>query len=150
MDVIFDIDGVLADASTRVDQFIRPPRLAGLPIDWDAFFGGMGSDAPVQPMIVLARGLFAYGCRLFLVTGRPEEYRDVTIEWLTEYGVSYTQLIMRPAGNQIDDDRWKVSIVEDLREAGHNPVIAVDDRARINRAYRKAGLITLACNEEDF
>jgi hypothetical protein len=76
--LLVDIDGVLFENGSRVTE----PR-------W-----GLG-QRPITANLEALRGLMAKGkTRLYLMTARPEAYRDVTERQLREAGLSWSALIM--------------------------------------------------------
>ena len=64
--VVFDIDGVLADASGRQHH------LAGLRRDWDAFFAECGED-PIIPQVARLLELVSPERVVILLTARQQE-----------------------------------------------------------------------------
>ena len=73
--VVFDIDGVLADASGRQHH------LAGLRRDWDAFFAECGED-PIIPEVARLLELLSDDLVVVLLTARPARVRAQTLAWL--------------------------------------------------------------------
>lgn len=86
--VVFDIDGVLADASHRQHFVAQRPK------DWDSFFAAVGDD----PVIEQGRArLLAMGIdhEVVLVSGRPESTRAATVAWLERHGMGRPALVLR-------------------------------------------------------
>ncbi len=133
--IIIDIDGTLANCHHRLHH---------LP-NWDAFFGAMENDQPIWPVIELAVAYFSSGWPIILCSGRPEQYRRVTEDWLSRYDVPYSVLYMRPTGDHRPDTQVKRDILSMIRNNNiYNPVLAVDDRPCIVKMWREEGLICLA------
>jgi predicted secreted acid phosphatase len=86
--VIFDIDGTLADVSERVHHLEKKPK------DWDAFFQGIPQDKAIRSMVRLCNILHESGLKILLCSGRSEQYRPETVEWLAQQGVEYHELIL--------------------------------------------------------
>jgi phosphoglycolate phosphatase-like HAD superfamily hydrolase len=118
--VVFDIDGVLADVRHRLRFVERRPK------DWDAFFEAMDDDLPLGTGITLAQERAAEGHRIVYLTGRNEDYRVLTRDWLARHGAPEGRLIMRrsddrrparvfkPAAlRRIARDATVVSVVDD-------------------------------------
>ncbi|MGE0723209.1 MAG: polynucleotide kinase [Alphaproteobacteria bacterium] len=148
MDVIFDIDGTLADVSHRVHHLRGPGRK-----DWPAFFAGMADDLPRTQIVTLARMLDAAGARLILCSGRYESHRRTTRDWLVRHAGDWLAgrpLYLRADGDQRADDVVKIELLQCMRLDGFDPVMAIDDRDRVVRAWRRAGLVCLQCAEGDF
>lgn len=135
MDIIFDIDGVLADCSHRL-PFIKNGQK-----DWNAFYSPeeMMKDEPIEAGIDLFRSLDARDdMALWLVTGRPERTRDATAKWLKKYDincVSYIPLLMRDDGDHRPAHMIKREHVE-LTKAK----LAIDDDLKNCRMYVELGV----------
>lgn len=134
--IIIDLDGTLASSEWRVHH------LRGGRKDWDAFFAGMGSDAPVPWVVELLRADHGGAARL-IVTGRPEDYRSVCEQWLRTNGLPYDRLLMRPAGDRRPDTVVKREIHEREIEPDYDVVLVVDDRPGVVEMWRSLGLHTI-------
>lgn len=128
---IVDIDGTIADCEHRMEHIKKEPR------DWDSFYEGVLGDSPHPDMIALVNALSDKYC-LILLTGRREETREETEQWLALHEVEYHALIMRPKGHREDDTTWKIGIGK-LFGLG-NIAFVLEDRNRIVEAWRKAGV----------
>jgi hypothetical protein len=118
--VIFDIDGVLADASGRQHH------LAGLRRDWDAFFAACGED-PIIPEVARLLELLAPELVVVLLTARPAGVRAQTLAWLASHGLGYDLLIMREAGDRRPARGFKRVETLGLRTYGFEVRLAVED-----------------------
>jgi phosphoglycolate phosphatase-like HAD superfamily hydrolase len=118
--VIFDIDGVLADASGRQHH------LAGLRRDWDAFFAECGED-PIIPEVARLLELLTPGLVVVLLTARPARVRVQTLAWLTSHGLGYDLLIMRAVGDRRPARDFKRIETLQLRTYGFEVRLAVED-----------------------
>ena len=132
-DVIFDIDGTIADITHR-RQFI-----AAKPKNWRAFFHAMDKDVPIVPMLKLIRSMSS-AINIIWCTGRPEEYRQVTLDWLNSHYLQTNYLYMRPNKDNRADYIVKEEALEQMRLDGFNPVMAFEDRKRNCEMFRKNGL----------
>ena len=91
-------------------------------------------------MVKLARTLAIMHPVVF-VTGRPEEYRAPTLAWLAKHVLDdFDSLYMRAAGDHRDDGIVKVELMNLVREAGYEVLLAFEDRTRVVEAYRAAGI----------
>ena len=143
---IFDIDGTLADGSHRIHHIQRSD---GQPRDWDSYFAAMGDDAPIVPVQRLVNALdLCY--TIVYVSGRPEEYRRQTEAWLAKHRMPHGNLYMRPIGDRRDDDIIKIEILAQLKQEGYLPIMVFDDRNRVVKAWRAAGLCCAQVAEGDF
>jgi phosphoglycolate phosphatase-like HAD superfamily hydrolase len=91
--VVFDLDGVLADAAGR-QHFIDGSGRR----DWDAFFEACGDDPLIEDVAQLL-GLLDPGLVIVLLTGRPVVVRDNTIGWLEHHQLRWDLLVMRSFGD---------------------------------------------------
>lgn len=138
--VLFDIDGTLANIDHRrhlVEN--EPPK-------WFEFFDLMGSDSVNEPVAGLYRELWMserYQC--VLVTGRPEQYRAVTEQWLIWNEIPFGRLIMRAEKDNRKDHLIKQEILSDLISQGETIAFVVDDRQSVVDMWRRNGVTCLQC-----
>ena len=145
MDIISDIDGTVADASHRLD-FIRTK-----PKNWKAFFQAQIHDKVFLDIQFLLHSLKNSGCRIIMVTGRPELYREDTIEWLSNNNLSiYDKLYMRPHNDFREDDIIKEKILVKMLEEGYNPKLVLEDRDRVVAMWRRNGIRCLQVQDGNF
>jgi hypothetical protein len=141
---IFEIDGTLADCSHRL-HFIHPRPAK----DWRAFFAACLDDAPIPHVVELVRKLIGQE-RVLLVSGRSDECRADTIEWLFRNQVPYDKLYMRKAGDHRDDDTLKSEILDQILAEGFEPIMAFDDRDRVVKMWRSRGVPCAQVAEGNF
>lgn len=142
--VIFDIDGTLADISHRRHLLQQNPH------NWKAFFDEMGGDKPNPPIVNLYRLIWNssdYQC--VIVTGRPEQYRKVTEQWLAWNEIPFQKLMMRPKSDQRPDHSVKQEFLDELQSAGMKIEFVVDDRKSVVDMWRRNGLTCLQCDDFD-
>jgi putative acid phosphatase of HAD superfamily subfamily IIIB len=140
--VIFDIDGTLADISKRRHHIEKKPK------NWDAFFRGMSQDKAIHSIVRLCNILYESGLKILLCSGRSEEHRSETVQWLEENGVNYHELIL-----QRDDDRRSDVIVKREMLAGLDRskiLFVVEDRSGVVEMWRSEGLVCLQCAPGEF
>ena len=130
---IFDLDGTLADDSHRWHYVERSN-------DWDSYYAACSADKPIEHVIAIARSLLEAGYKLAIVTGRSEQIRRETEQWLLAHGVLYDVLIMRKQGDRRLNSELKVSALHELRSRGYLPLMAFDDLEPAVQAWRAAGL----------
>jgi uncharacterized HAD superfamily protein len=129
--VCVDIDGVLADATHR--QYLLDYH------DWDSFFMAVGEDGLLEPQAAMLR-LVGADHVIALVTSRPQWIADRTTNWLMRHDIRWDVLIMRSNGDYRQAPAVKASAVEQLRDAGFDPVLAFDDDVRNVAAYDRSGV----------
>jgi len=116
--VIFDLDGVLSDASPR------QVHLVGGAADWDSFFAAGIHDEPLTSGVALARVM---AVPIVVVSARPAFVHADTVEWLKANGVPFDLVITRPAVDHRASSEFKSAELEALRAAGYNIKLAIDD-----------------------
>lgn len=137
--VIFDLDGCLCHC-------IPQSRF-----DWDNYdecARAMWANKPNIPIINLAN-LVARGCRLIIVTGRPERYRAVTETYLDTYMIPRNELIMRPDDSILSDANVKRDILRVLR-IKYDIWFTVEDRDSVVKMWREEGLLCFQCAEGNY
>ncbi len=140
--VIFDIDGTISDTAHR-SHFLTGPKK-----DWDAFYAAMADDATRGPVVDLLRAV-AHVFPVILCTGRPSNYRDVTIKWLNAHAIPFRELYMRAEGDHRDDTIVKREMLQTIRVV-FEPIFVVDDRSKVVAMWRSEGLVCFQCASGDF
>lgn len=130
---IFDMDGVLSDATGR-QHFLTWPRR-----DWDAFFAAAGSDAVFADTVTML-GLLSATLQIVVLTARPISIRPDTTDWLARHEVPYDLLVMRPDVDRRASAAYKKSAVDELRTSGFVPRIAFEDDVRNVEMLRAQGV----------
>lgn len=132
--IICDLDGTLCDVEHR--------RHFTAEKNWPAFYANLEFDKPrvfVMRMLEVLRDEYD----IFFVSGRPEEYRGKTIEWLDKYGIyTYVGLYMRPNRDNRPDTEIKKEILN-THLKGRKIVLAIDDRPSVIRMWRNEGIDVL-------
>src|SRR5487761_2281448 len=118
--VVFDIDGVLSDATSRQHFIDRGRR------DWTAFFEACGDD-PVIEEIARLLELLDSSLAVVLLTGRPLRVQPQTLAWLHRYGLRWDLLVMRERGDCTQVTGFKQRTVVDLRAHGFDLRLAFED-----------------------
>lgn len=143
--ILFDIDGTLA----LIDH--RRHHLDGERPDWRAFNALMGDDTPNPAVVALYKTLWETGLyELILVSGRGEESRALTENWLFWNEIPFETLLMRPKKDFRSDVEVKLEILNTLRNQGKVILFAVDDRQSVVDMWRANGVTCLQCAPGDF
>jgi len=129
--VIFDIDGVLADAAGR-QHFLDWG-------DWRSFFDAVGAD-PVINEIERLLELLDSSLLIVLVTGRPRRIQDQTLAWLERFAIRWDLLVMREHGDYSGVDSFKRDVLRDLRDRGFDVQLALDDDPKNHAMYVSEGV----------
>lgn len=170
--IIVDIDGTLANIAHRRHYVASKPK------NWKAFNAAMHLDTLNEDVAWLVRRLWIseesnnlgnydpYN-RIILASGRGEESRQVTTDWLANYGIlpevtdpnyvyptyplfTYERLYMRPAGDNRSDVIVKYEILQQMKKDGYSPYMAIDDRDGVVAMWRENGLRCLQVAKGDF
>jgi phosphoglycolate phosphatase-like HAD superfamily hydrolase len=129
--VIFDIDGVLADAAGRQHYLDWG--------DWRSFFDACGDD-PVIDEIERLLELLDSSLLIILLTGRPRRVQPHTRAWLERYSIRWDLLIMREYGDYSGVDEFKRESLRHLRAAGFDIQLALDDDPKNHAMYVSEGV----------
>ena len=136
---VFDIDGTIADISHRLHLIDHRDYNATTPKQWDEFFARMVDDKPIEHMRVLVDTL-SLTYPVLLCTGRGEENREQTVEWLKRHRFNFFELFMRPAGDFRQDDVVKSELLDRMLAEGYAPMLVFEDRARVVKMWRSRGI----------
>ena len=121
--VVFDMDGVLSDASRRQHYLDRPFR------DWEAFFQACGDDELINEVARLL-DVLDDDLSVVLLTARPIRVQPQTLAWLRRYELRWDLLIMRDYGDYGASRDFKRASVHELRRFGFDLLLAFEDDAR--------------------
>lgn len=130
---IFDLDGVLADASGRQHYLDRRVR------DWDGFFEAAGQDSVLEDSVTLLHTL-ARTLQVVVLTARPVFIRPATVEWLERHELAWDLLVMRPDFDRTPSEGYKRDSLLELRKVGFEPVIGFEDDVRNVAMMRAEGV----------
>lgn len=140
--VIFDLDGTLADIEHRL-HFIQ-----GSVKDWDGFYAACIGDAPKPDIIELIQMCEDAGHRIIISSGRSEDVRKETEDWLFEHDISYDELFMRPNKCYTPDQALKKAWLDQGVFGPKDDILfVVEDRDRMVKMWRDQGLTCLQCDQ---
>jgi phosphoglycolate phosphatase-like HAD superfamily hydrolase len=146
--VCFDIDGTLADIRHRL-AFVRSK-----PKNWAAFDAGIPNDSVNTPVAQVFEQMVKGGHTVILASGRNERSRGATVDWLERNQLTgWSKLYMRARDDHRADDIIKLEILDQIQQDfGQLPALWFDDRPRVVRAIRSAGVFVFDVYQgtEDF
>lgn len=143
--VIFDLDGTLANIKHRRVYLDETPP------NWQAFNRNMKDDAPNVSVVELYKTLWNTGkYNIVIVSGRSNEFRKFTEQWLFWNKISYSQLLMREKDDFRSDHLIKEDILKKLKSIGSEIAFVVDDRQQVVDMWRRNGITCLQCDYGDF
>lgn len=120
--IIVDVDGTIAQMNGRG------------PFEWHR----VGEDKPRWLIIDMVVSYYErQGYEILIVSGRSDECKDETRDWLIQHGVRYTELHMRKAGDFRRDSVIKEEIFWTHIAERYNIVAAIDDRPMMIRTWHE-------------
>tara|TARA_R110002167_G_scaffold352048_1_gene564859 strand:+ start:192 stop:650 length:459 start_codon:yes stop_codon:yes gene_type:complete len=145
--VIFDLDGTLADITSRRTLSTKTNGK----IDWDIFFNpdNIDLDIPNKTVVDMASMLFTKGYTIWILSGRSDVTSQATKNWLLKHDIWYDHLFMRPQNYLYMPDNdlkqiWLDTIGVD------NVAMVFDDRNQVVDMWRKNGLTCFQVADGDF
>lgn len=141
--VLCDLDGTLADGKHRNHLILQKPK------KWKEYFDLCEEDEPFWHVIDLINNLCGV-YEIWIVSARPDGWKKQTLNWLRKHGVKYDRLVMRSNGDNTDDGVLKPSWLEDGTIPRDRVAFVLDDRDRVVRGWRRAGVPCFQVAEGDF
>ncbi len=135
--VIFDVDGTIADCNHR-RHFVDGSG----PVDWDSFRAETVNDTPIDWVCSLAQKHVQSGDNVMFVSARNNSERGVTKFQIREWiGIDNPVLFMRPDGDYRPDDEFKRDTLQVIRGViNGDPDLVYDDRNRVVDMWRNEGI----------
>jgi len=87
---------------------------------------------------------------IIILSGREDNCRDVTEQWLKDKNIKYTALLMRKTGDFRKDSIVKEEIFREFVEPVYNVLFVLDDRNSVVEMWRDIGLACLQVAYGDF
>jgi predicted kinase len=144
--IVCDLDGTLCNVEHRRHYVRKPP---GAKKDWKGFFSEMKNDTENKWCRELLHR-FRDSYSIVLCSGRPDNYRKDTEEWLKNNLVEYDTLFMRNRSDSRQDDITKEVILDFEILTRYTPYFMIDDRSQVVKMWRKRGYVVLQCDQGDF
>lgn len=140
MDIIFDIDDTLVNASHREHLY------CGEDTNWSHFYEQSLYDPWILASVETLLCLYESNHKILLVTGRHEMAREVTIEKMK--GIPYSALYMRPLNFIGSNAECKQALLNTIRNDGFVPAAAFEDNPKSAEMWKKNGLIVYKVEHE--
>mgnify|MGYP006374936925 FL=1 len=142
---IFDLDGTLADISHRRIKLAPPSP------DWRGFNSAMEGDTPNIAVVDLYKTIWSSKrYNLIIVSGRSEEFRKFTEQWLFWNDIPFSELLMRKKSDFRSDHIVKEELLIQIRDRWGDIAFAVDDRQQVVDMWRRNGITCLQCDYGNF
>lgn len=118
--VICDIDGTLAHKQPAASWYERDYM-----------------EDTSDPAVIYMLSLIASNqTNIIIVSGRDEQYRSITQEWLARERVPYDKLFMRPDSDKGPDYITKKNIYKEHIQGKYEVLFVIDDRPSVIRMWR--------------
>ena len=121
--IIVDIDGTLAHMDGRS------------PYEWERVGEDLLDENLARIIHVLSERF-----RIIVMSGRSEDCREITQEWLRDNHVKYDYLFMRPARDNRPDTIIKYELFDEHVRGRFNITCVYDDRSSVVQLWRRMGL----------
>lgn len=141
--IIFDLDGTLA----LIDH--RRHLVEGKKRRWKDFFAACVDDAPHKAVIAILHALHPL-YSIYIVSGRSDEVRAQTEDWLALHEIPFHQLIMRKEGDYTPDDILKLSWVNSGLIPKERILCIFHDRDKVVKMWRNADIACFQVAEGNF
>ena len=146
--VIFDLDGTLADITARRTISTKDNGK----MDWGVFQNpkNIDLDVPNQKVVDMLQMIDNTDrYQIWILSGRSDVTQDVTIDWLSNNGINYDHLIMRPQKHlYMADNDLKQMWLDDI--GVDNVAMVFDDRQQVVDMWRDNGLTVFQVDKGDF
>jgi hypothetical protein len=147
--VIADLDGTIALIEHR-RQWLDPERHPEMTSDerWRKFFAERVNDQPNWPVIHTLQALQRAGYYIHVFSGRSDEAREQTIDWIEAFNIPHDHLRMRAASDFTPDEDLKRQWIAEYDLA--LILCLFDDRKKVVDMWRSLGLTCFQVAPGDF
>lgn len=142
--IVVDLDGTLCDVEHRIHHVKGPKK------NWKAFNESIIHDTIYEWCSELISAMRDRGYEIIFVTGRSDDYREHTTNWLSKHQVNFDHLYMRAVRDFREDSDVKEDLYREFIEPHYNILFVVDDRMSVVERWRKMGLVCLQCAPGNF
>lgn len=141
--LIVDLDGTLADIRVRLRH------LQGKKNDWGSFNKSIETDK-IHDWCREIIKRFSHDHKIIIVSGRVDDLKQQTIEWLDKYEIPYDYIFMRKGNDFRKDNIIKREIFEKNIKNKFDILFVLDDRQQVVDMWRSEGLVVLQCAPGNF
>jgi hypothetical protein len=142
--IVFDLDGTICNVNHRRHWVTSKPK------NWPAWNAGIKNDTPHDDIVWILKDYHDADHLIILCSGRSDDLRAASEDWLNENGIPFHQLYMRSEGDNRPDSIVKVELLDRIREEWGDPYLWFDDRNSVVDAIRTAGVRVLQVAPGDF
>lgn len=141
--IIVDLDGTLADIRVRLKH------LSGKKKDWNSFNKTIETDELHEWCREIIKRFYV-DHHIILVSGRTDDLKTQTLDWLKKYDVPFHELHMRKSKDFRPDNIIKLEIFENEIREKFKIIFVIDDRQKVVDMWRAQNLVVLQCAPGDF
>lgn len=134
--VVFDIDGTVANVEHR-EHYVQFPE--GQKKDWNKFFSEMDKDTPNYPVCANLL-LLSKRYKIVYCSGRPDNYREQTKDWLNRFQLPGGDLYMRNRVDSRQDSIIKEILLDFEILPRYDILMWFDDRQQVVDKIRSRGV----------
>lgn len=140
--VIFDLDGTICDVKHRRQYVASKPR------NWDAWNKGLVLDNPIIPVRIVFHAIENSNPEIkrIIVSGRSDDYKFETENWLKSHQFKCDEIYMRKEGDHRDDAVVKGELA-DIIEKKYEILCVFDDRKRVVDMWVNRGIWVFDCGQ---
>jgi phosphoglycolate phosphatase-like HAD superfamily hydrolase len=138
--VVFDLDGTLFDSTPRSHLV---PQGVSYSSGWYEFHRSHQLDNPVPGTILLAKLLKISGFQINVLSYRPDEFRQTTVDQLVSNDVPFDVLRMWTPGDPQDIGEFKASVIDSWRQGSNEVALVVEDSVLTASTLRDINVTTL-------
>ena len=157
--ILFDLDGTIANVDGRRqaaeqaaddchDANSSMPDSELMPLCRKAWWKAWQNpdnisrlDVPNEIVVSVLRDWRERGKHIVIVSARNDKNRDVTEQWLAQWGIPYDALYMRKDGDYRPDNVFKQELLDNIRKNGDDLIERVyDDRNQVVDMWRANGI----------
>lgn len=132
--VIFDVDGTLADSEYRLAYLEQKPKL------WDKFYSESLNDKYIPAVYNEYVKHKKLGNNIIVITGRSENTRAITEEWLLRKNILYDKLFLCPNSKTGTSQHIvKKEIISSLLKE-FNIIAGYDDNENMKEVYHELNI----------
>lgn len=142
--IIIDLDGTLCNVDHRV-HFLKDSKK-----NWEEFNLNLKNDLLNEWCAKIMKLFREDGFQILLVTGRSENHRQASVEWLNRHNVLFSKLYMRKLNDFREDDIVKEEIYIGEIKNQYEILFVIDDRKSVVQKWRELGLTCLQCAPGNF
>lgn len=141
--IVCDLDGTLCNIDHRLKW------MKGEKKHWPQFFLGIKDDKVNQWCADILNAMESQ-CHIVYCSGRADDVRAASEEWLMNKDVPTGLLFMRQTGDYRKDDIVKEILLDFEILTRYTPYFFIDDRKQVYNMWRRRGYTCLACAEGNF